>query len=143
MNAPPLRHPQRYLGIDPGRSKCGFAIVLDDGARESAEVVATAEIGDRIEREVRRGGVQRFCIGHATSSGAIVDLCAARWPEIPRSIVDETNTTLEARALYFADHPPKGLWRFIPRGLLVPKEPLDGYAAVLIVERFRRAQGRT
>jgi len=29
----------------------------------------------------------------------------------------------------------------VPRGLLVPKGPVDGYAAVLIVERYRRTMG--
>jgi hypothetical protein len=54
-------------------------------------------------------------------------------------VVDETNTTFEARALFYEDHPPKGLLRFVPRGLLVPSAPLDGYAALLIVRRCRAA----
>jgi RNase H-fold protein (predicted Holliday junction resolvase) len=139
MSAPePDRRRSKFLGIDPGRAKCGFAVVYDDGERGSVEVVPTADIAGRIDAEVRSGGVAAFCVGHATSSAAIVELCKQRWPEIPCRIVDETNTTLEARHLYFVDHPPKGLWRFIPRGLLVPPTALDGYAAFLIVERYRR-----
>jgi len=138
---PSARRRGKYLGIDPGRSKCGFAVVYDDGVRESVEVVATTEIEARIEREVRAGDIEALCVGDATSSGTIVELCASKWPAIPCRIVDETNTSLEARALYFEDHPPKGLWRLVPRGLLVPKGPVDGYAAVLIVERYRRTMG--
>jgi RNase H-fold protein (predicted Holliday junction resolvase) len=139
MSAPGSQYRRsKFLGIDPGRAKCGFAVVYDDGERGSVEVVPTAGIADRIDAEVRSGAVTAFCVGHATSSAAIVELCKQRWPEIPRRIVDETNTTLEARQLYFADHPPKGLWRLIPRGLLVPPTDLDGYAAYLIVERYRR-----
>jgi len=51
---PSARRRGKYLGIDPGRSKCGFAVVYDDGVRESVEVVATTEIEARIEREVPR-----------------------------------------------------------------------------------------
>ncbi len=139
MNATPSRRRRhKYVGIDPGRSKCGFAVVYDDGERECVDVVPTSDIGERIEREVRGGDVEALCVGHATTSRAIVELCETRWPDIPRRIVDETNTTLEARTLYFVDHPPRGLWRLVPRGLLVPSVPLDGYAAVLIVERYRQ-----
>ena len=127
----------KLVGIDPGKSKCGLAVVYVDGERKSIDVVPTKSIADRIEEELRSGPVAAFCVGHATSCEAIVELCKARWPDIPRRIVDETNTTLLARRLYYDDHPPKGLWRFVPRGLLVPTVPLDGYAAVLIVDRYR------
>ena len=133
--APPERARHTIVGVDPGRSKCGLAVVYADGQRKSLEVVPTAQLGDRLEAEVRAGEVDAFCVGHATGSDAIVAICAERWPAIPRRVVDETNTTLEARKLYYLDHPPKGLWRLIPRGLLVPDEPLDGYAALLIVRR--------
>ena len=55
----------------------------------------------------------------------------SRWPDIPVVIVDETNTTLDARRRYYDENPPKGLLRLLPRGLLVPSAPLDGYAALL------------
>jgi RNase H-fold protein (predicted Holliday junction resolvase) len=123
------------IGIDPGRSKCGLAVVHDDGTRKALAVVPTPEIADRIDEVVRASDVRAICIGHATGSDPIVAMCASRWPAIQRRVVDETNTTLEARRLYYLDHPPKGLWRFIPRGLLVPDEPLDAYAALLIIGR--------
>ena len=139
-DGPPARRTV-IIGIDPGRSKCGLAVVYDDGARKTLAVVPTPELADRIEGEVRASQVRAICIGHATGSDSIVALCASRWPSIPRRVVDETNTTLEARRLYYVDHPPKGLWRFIPRGLLVPNEPLDAYAALLIVSRPEREKG--
>ena len=123
------------IGIDPGRSKCGLAVIYDDGTRKTLAVVPTPEIAERIDEEVRASDVRAICIGHATGSDSIVAICASRWPAIARRVVDETNTTLEARRLYYIDHPPKGFWRFIPMGLLVPNEPLDAYAAQLIVSR--------
>jgi RNase H-fold protein (predicted Holliday junction resolvase) len=139
MSEAPADKRTRFIGIDPGTNKCGFAVVYADGERKCLDVVPTLAIADRIESEMREGVVAAFCVGHATSSDAIVELCRRRWPDIPRRVIDETNTTLLARRLYYDDHPPKGLWRFVPRGLLVPKEPLDGYAAALIVERYRKA----
>ena len=127
------------LGIDPGRSKCGYAAIDAKGGRLALEVVPTGLIAERIAADVSQGAVSAICIGHATTSSAIVRLCAQRWPAIPAVIVDETNTSFEARRLYYDDNPPKGLLRFIPRGLLVPKAALDGYAALLILERYRRS----
>ena len=130
----------KFVGIDPGKSKCGLAVVYADGERKSIAVVATDGLAERIDEELRTGPIAAFCVGDATSSDRVLELCERRWPQIPRRVVDETNTTLLARRLYYDDHPPRGLWRLVPRGLLVPKEPLDGYAAALIVERYRSAR---
>ena len=132
------------IGIDPGQSKCGYAAVYEDGTRLAVEVVPTALLAERIERDVRGQAVKVICVGDATTSEEIRRLCEARWPSIGVTLVDETNTTLEARRLYYDDNPPKGIMRFVPRGLLVPKEPLDGYAALLILKRYRLAvEGKT
>ncbi len=125
-----------FLGIDPGMTKCGYAAVYSDGERAAIEVVRTEHLGERIEKDVSKGVVEVICVGNATTSKTISQLCRVRWPAIELAIVDETNTTFEARRLYYEDHPPKGLLRFVPRGLLVPKEPLDGYAALLILKRY-------
>ena len=135
---PPGAPRPTFIGIDPGKQKCGLAVVYVDGERKSIEVVPAPALPDRIESELRAGPVAAFCVGHATSSDSVLALCRQRWPQIPAQVVDETNTTLLARKLYYDDHPPKGLWRLVPRGLLVPKEPLDGYAAALIVDRYRK-----
>jgi len=131
---------RKILGIDPGTSKCGYAVVFDDGERAGMGIVATADVAERIEQEVRSGGVAAICIGDATTSRSMVGLCRARWPQLTVAVVDERNTTFEARRRYFAEHPPRGILRFIPKGMLVPPEPLDAYAALLIVERYLRAQ---
>ena len=126
---------KRFIGIDPGNQKCGYAAVYEDGERSTLEVVPTAAMTARIESDVRAGDVAGICIGDATTSKAMLRLCVSRWPSIPVTLVDERNTTLQARARYYEDHPPRGLLRLVPRGLLVPRDPLDGYAALIIVER--------
>lgn len=88
-----------------------------------------------------QGGAAMVCVGNATRSAAVVAMLRARWPELPIALVDERNTSLLARQRYYDDHPPRGLLRLVPRGLLVPKAPLDGYAALLIVERYLAGRG--
>lgn len=130
------------IGIDPGSAKCGYAVLGSDGARVALEVLPIAGLADRIGRDVATAAIEAICIGHATNSREIEKLCRSRWPEIPVVIVDETNTTLDARRRYYDENPPKGLLRLLPRGLLVPSAPLDGYAALLIIERWQRARAK-
>jgi RNase H-fold protein (predicted Holliday junction resolvase) len=129
----------RVIGIDPGRAKCGYAVIAKTGERLALEVIPITELERRVSEDNARGPIAMICIGHATNSREIERLCRERWPAIPRTIVNETNTSLEARSRYFDEHPPKGLMRLIPRGLLAPKEPLDGYAALIIIERWMAA----
>ncbi len=131
----------RIIGIDPGRAKCGYAVVSESGARLALEVIPVKELERRLSIDVSGGSVVAICIGHATNSGWIERLCRERWPSIAVAIVDETNTSLEARGRYFEEHPPKGLLRFLPRGLLSPPEAFDGYAALIIIERWMKAVG--
>jgi len=115
--------------------KCGYAVVSPHGERVSIEIVPTDKLVERLEADVS-AGVAMVCVGDATRSSTIVETLRRTWPTLPISLVDERNTSLEARRRYYEDHPPRGLMRLIPRGLLVPKEQLDGYAALLIIERY-------
>jgi hypothetical protein len=55
---------------------------------------------------------------------------------VPIHLVDEYETSRQARGLYFAEHPPAGWRRLIPLGLQLPARPIDDYAAILIARRF-------
>jgi|SRR5579864_133918 len=125
-----------FLGIDPGLTKCGYAAVSSSGQRLRIEVIPTDRLTERLQRDLQAADVRMICVGNATTSARAVSLIKQTWPQAPVILIDETNTTLQARRLYYKDHPPRGLMRLIPRGLLVPKEPLDGYAALLIVQRY-------
>lgn len=132
----------RFIGVDPGRTKCGLAVVDETGERRALAVVPTAQLSAALAEQARLGAIAGICVGDATTSDDVVSLCEAALPGVPIAVVDERHTTLDARRRYYEDHPPRGLARLIPRGLLVPKEPLDGYAALLIVERFLARKAR-
>ena len=76
-------------------------------------------------------------IGHGTNADVVS--AVVRDAGLPFALVDERETTLRARARFFADHPPRGWKRLIPRGMLLPDRPIDDYAALLIAERYLRA----
>lgn len=120
------------LAIDPGREKHGLAVVAPDGACLARAILATEALLPRVQTEAERHGPLRLILGNGTGHRPVLDLLTAAGfhPEL----VPEHDTTRRARARYFADHPPKGWRRLIPRGLLVPPVLVDDFAALLLAE---------
>ncbi len=116
------------VALDPGRN-LGVAFVSEGGALERHHVITLEELG---RLDVPAGAT--VLVGDGTGSAAVVS--ALRRLGIEPTLVPEEGTTLEARALYFADHPPKGLARLVPRGLLSPPVPIDDYAAYAVALRW-------
>lgn len=50
--------------------------------------------------------------------------------------VDERNSTLEARSLYWQMYPPQGLTRLLPEGMRLPSRPIDDIVAILLIKRY-------
>ncbi|MDQ6822938.1 MAG: pre-16S rRNA-processing nuclease YqgF [Candidatus Eremiobacteraeota bacterium] len=122
------------LGIDPGTRKAGFAVVGRSGDVLALGVEPVGTFGDRIALLVPEYAVEAIALGRGTNAAAIGTIVGSFG--LPVHLVDETETTLRARALYFEDHPPKGWRRLVPLGLLVPPRPIDDYAALLIARRY-------
>jgi hypothetical protein len=120
------------LGVDPGRSKCGVAVCAATGVLARA-IVPLEALPDLIRQWQDRYGLTEIVVGNRTGSQDVARALTATVP-LPLRMVDESGTTLRARARYFADHPPRGWRRLVPRGLLVPPEPYDDYVAVLLAE---------
>ena len=122
------------LGVDPGTRKCGLALVERAGAPPLVlEIVPLDGLGARIAELCAAYPIALAAIGRGTNAAEVVRLveaCGLRY-----ELVDERETTLRARPRYFADHPPRGWKRLIPRGMLLPERPIDDYAALLIAER--------
>jgi RNase H-fold protein (predicted Holliday junction resolvase) len=60
-------------------------------------------------------------------------------PQMPLSLVDERNSTAEARERYWQLYPPKGLGRLVPLGLRTPPRPVDDIVAIVLIERHLAA----
>ncbi len=122
------------LGVDPGTRKVGFAIL--DGAGETRDlgIELIDDFSARAKGLLERWTFTTIAIGTGTNARTLGRQLAELG--IPVSYVDERETTLRARSLYFADHPPRGWRRLIPLGMQVPPRPIDDYAAVLIARRF-------
>lgn len=122
------------LGIDPGTRKAGYALVGRDGTALVIGIEEISALRARAERLVGEHAVTAIALGSGTNR----DVLMAQLGDlgVPIRVVDERETTLRARALYFADHPPRGWRRLIPLGMQMPPRPIDDYAAVLIARRL-------
>ena len=129
-----MSEPAAVIGVDPGRSKAGFALVESTGAVVSAGIEPIDRIGARVAELLGRRRVSAIALGGGTNARPVK--AALERLGLPIHLVDEHETTRWARSLYFADHPPRGWRRLVPLGLQLPARPIDDYAAILIARRF-------
>lgn len=129
-----------YLGIDPGRSKTGLALVDGAGQIVALHIAMTESIDQELQAFVAADKLCGIVMGDGTNNKRIGDAVRRVFPKAPLALVGEAHSTEEARALYWQVKPPTGWRRLVPLGLLVPPEPLDAYAAVVQVRRWLSQQ---
>ena len=133
------------LGFDPGRDKCGIA--LGDSNREiyDHQTIASSEAITYIERLMARWEIELIVMGNLTTAGDWYERLQASFADLNLRIemVDERNSTLEARDRYWQMYPPQGLQKLLPQGLRVPPRPIDDIVAILLIERYLSANSQT
>jgi RNase H-fold protein (predicted Holliday junction resolvase) len=131
-----MAEPTTVLAIDPGRSKCGIAVVTGGTEPEVLHraVVPTDQITQILTQLSSRHRLDVILIGNGTTASQAAE--AAQNVGVPVELVDERLTSVEARKRYFAENPPRGLRRLIPASLQTPGQPVDDYVAVILAERY-------
>lgn len=124
------------IAIDPGRDKCGVAVVQADNRVLERQIVPRATVLDFLQALIARFPDAVLVLGHATTSRVLREEIARLFPETAIRMQDETGSTLEARDLYWAETPRRGWRRLWPRSLQMPPEPVDDFAAVVLARRF-------
>lgn len=125
------------LGFDPGRDKCGLAIVDQDRSVLCHEVVPAANVMVTIEALCQRYRPYVLVMGNQTTAELWQERLAAQFAStLPIVLVDEAYSTLEARTRYWQLYPPQGLMRLIPQGMREVPRPIDDLVAVILVERY-------
>ena len=121
------------LAIDPGREKCGVAVLASDGRILVQEIVRTAALTDKVGA-LAAAYAPTIIMGNGTTSAAARARIEAAGAAVV--LVDEYRTTDAAKQLYWEVHPPRGWRRLMPRGMLVPPVPVDDFVAVILARRF-------
>lgn len=130
----------KYLGIDPGRSKTGLALVDAAGKILALHIALTENMEAELRSFTAGIALAGVIMGNGTNHKAIGVAVRSVLPKTPLELVGEAHSTEEARSLYWQENPPQGWRRLVPLGMLVPPEPLDAYAAVVQVRRWLALQ---
>mgnify|MGYP003398886308 FL=1 len=125
-----------YLGIDPGRSKTGLALVDGAGKILKLHIADSQNIDKEIVEFIQKSCPVQIVLGNGTNSSNIGEVVQKVLPNVEIAVVEEAHSTEEARTLYWQENPPQGWRKLVPLGMLVPDVPLDAYAAVILVRRF-------
>ncbi|EAX47314.1 Resolvase, RNase H domain protein fold [Thermosinus carboxydivorans Nor1] len=127
------------IAVDPGRDKCGVAVVSRDRGVLYKAVVPTAALAAAVAKLAREFGAATVVVGDRTTGSAAVKQLSVQ-PIDGRRLhivtVDEHRSTDEARHRYWLENPPRGLRRLIPTTMQVPPAPVDDYVAVILAERY-------
>ncbi len=152
------------LGFDPGRDKCGIAVIDSNSAHNSQvlnsaqnlkvqyrSVVASDQAISVVVGLVQKYLISEIIIGNQTTSKAWKNKLEAVFlnqdspPSIlPKNIknspkiieIDERFSSAEARTRYWQIYPATGLMRLVPEGLRVPPCPVDDIVAIILIERY-------
>ncbi|MBE9030703.1 Holliday junction resolvase RuvX [filamentous cyanobacterium LEGE 11480] len=125
-----------YLGFDPGKDKCGVAIVDPHQQPVWHEVVQSAAVLEKLAVLQQQHDVVCLVMGDQTASKHWRAKIQAAFPELAIHQVDERYSSLEARDRYWQMYPAHGLVQLLPQGLRQPPRPVDDIVAILLVERY-------
>lgn len=127
------------LAVDPGTAKCGLALVRR-GPDQKIEllwrkIARTEELAASVAEafSVRRPDLA--IVGSGTHSKPVVHVLRESAPSLGILLVDEKNTTMQARERYWEHNPRRGWRRLLPSTMLVPPEPFDDFVALILAER--------
>ena len=125
---------KNFMGIDPGRDKCGVAVLTAAGEIKFQRVVATEDLDSAIKALAAEFQIESVILGDGTTHKAAAQKVTAAGLKF--QLVDEKHTTEEARREYWIKNPPRGWRRLLPTSMQVPPEPVDAIVAEILVKRF-------
>ena len=122
------------LSIDPGRKKCGLAVVSSEKGVLRHKVVPIDGLIGCCQEALNDFSIDFIILGGSTGSDNVRKMLESIGLKVV--IVDESHSTERAKERFFADHPPSGWKRILPIGLQTPSQSYDDYAAVIMAEDF-------
>ena len=129
------------LGFDPGRYKCGLAVMSVDRTVHLHRVVTATAVITQVNKLYQHYPFAFIVMGDQTTSSQWQQRLAQELPRpLPIVGVDERYSSLEARDRYWQMYPPRGLARLIPTGMRTPPCAIDDIVAILLIERYLESQ---
>lgn len=129
------------LALVPGPERCGLARVAVDGAIVWRRVVPRGQL-ERALNELNAQPPEVVVVSAGARSRDARSLLLRVFGAEKVYSVEDSDLLSEARRLYFLDHPPSGLWKYLPRALITPSNSIDAYLAVVLARRWLDQSGR-
>ncbi|MEG4201905.1 pre-16S rRNA-processing nuclease YqgF [Microcoleus sp. Pol12A5] len=125
------------LGFDPGKDKCGLAVMGRDKKVCYHQVVLSEAAISTIQSLCEQFPIELLVMGDQTTSKSWKQkLTQSLSPEIEIVRVDERFSSLEAKERYWEMYPPTGFSRLIPQGMRTPPRPVDDIVAIVLIQRY-------
>ncbi len=124
------------IGFDPGREKCGVAVMGFDRTLYGHEVVPSEVAIATLNTLCTQYSVALIVLGNQTTSQEWQQKLQ-QLTDPPKILpIDERYSTLEARDRYWQMYPPRGLMKLWPQGLRTHPRPIDDLVAIILIERY-------
>ncbi|MCX8052252.1 MAG: hypothetical protein N3B12_00445 [Armatimonadetes bacterium] len=137
---------KRVLAVDPGRDKCGVAVIETGREPNRFEikyrrVTPVDQLHAILVRLIEQFSPFVAVVGNGTNSSEIANVVKTA-TGLDTEFVDEKFSTAAARKRFFEENPPKGWRKLIPVSLQTPSRPYDDYVAVILGERYLVSSNR-
>ena len=127
------------LAIDPGHAKCGLVVAKRDGESKVRmlwrKVARAEELMDAVREAAHASPFSMVIVGSGTRSTDVVKALREWMPSLGILVVDEQDTSIQARERYWEHNPRRGWRRLLPSTMQVPPEPVDDFVALILAER--------
>jgi RNase H-fold protein (predicted Holliday junction resolvase) len=124
------------LGFDPGRDKCGVAVMGSDRQLYYHDVVLSENAISSLQLLLEKYSIDLIVMGDQTTSKQWKEKIMVNFPHLNIVQVDERYSSLEARDRFWQMYPAKGFSRLIPEGMRTPPRPIDDIVAIILMERY-------
>jgi RNase H-fold protein (predicted Holliday junction resolvase) len=127
---------ETILGFDPGKDKCGVAVMNGDRTLLYHQVLMTIEVVTKISDLCQQYNVSRIVMGDQTTAKQWQQQLTTAFPDLPIDLIDERYSSLEARDRYWQMYPANFITKLIPQGMRQPPRPIDDLVAIILIERY-------
>ena len=137
-----LKSERVLIGFDPGRDKCGIAVVQVQALAPMElrvlrrEVIPSSAALSRLQTLRQQFQAEQVILGNQTTAQAWKSQLESILPPQQIVLVDERHSSQEARQRYWDFYPPQGWQRLLPKGMRVPAKAYDDLVALILVERY-------
>ena len=125
-----------YFGFDPGKDKCGIAIVTLEGNPIRHEVISSDTAIATLQNWIQTHSIQSLILGDQTGSKQWRSRIVEALPDLQIITIDERFSSQQARDRYWEMYPAQGLQKLVPLGMRTPPRPIDDIVAIILVERY-------